>query len=269
MTRSYIIPMLATLTCLACASSSRAESPASSASPSAGADFRWQKKIEAPVQFELHNINGGLEAEAATDDTLSIVAVKTGKREDFARVRIVVREDGGTVVACALWPGQSTCARDQKVTGGNGKVDVRVDFVVRLPAKVAQLEAETMNGSLTAANLAGRARLRTMNGHVNVVAAGSVDAQTMNGSVVAQVTASGAPVHLASKSGRVELTLPASANADVEASTLHGTISSAFGAVPPPPFPGMPNKAQFRVGAGGVRIALETLNGDVILRRGT
>ena len=115
----------------------------SHADAAAAPDFQWRKAIAAPTRLEVHDMNGSIRAEPSNDDALEIVAIKTGRREDVARVDVVVREDGGTLRACALWPGQTSC--DGKMAGGRDHVDVRVDFVLRVPAKVSSLTVRTMN----------------------------------------------------------------------------------------------------------------------------
>jgi hypothetical protein len=236
MTLSLRLSFLATATCLACSAPAYADGTG---------DFQWQKKLDAAARLEIHDMNGRIKAEPTDDDTLRVVAVKTGRREDLARVNVVVREQGDRVIVCALWPGQSTCESD-----GHAKndVDVRVDFVVKVPSKVTRVTAETMNGAIVATTLRGDAELRTMNGSIEVASSGAIDAKTMNGSI--------------------KVSLPRDTNADVEASTVRGSISNGFGADPKPEIPGIPIHANFRIGAGGKKIALETLNGDVVLRRG-
>jgi hypothetical protein len=250
---------------VACSSASHAEE---SVTPGpSGADFRWRKAIAAPTQLEVRNRNGSIRTEPSSDDGLEVTAVKSGKPEHFAKVRIVVQEDGSTVRACALWPDQTSC---DAVGPGSVRddLDVRVDFVVRAPSTLSSVAASTLNGSITARAPSGDTRLRTMNGSIDVTAPGPVDAETMNGNLVARVGGPTSRVHLATKNGRVEVVLPPNADADVEARTLHGTISSAFGKVPAPAFPGVPNEARFRVGAGGAPVALATLNGDIVVKRG-
>ena len=220
----------------------------SHADASGAPDFQWRKAIASPTRLEVHDMNGSIRAEPSNGDALEIVAIKSGKREDFARVDVVVREEGGAVRACALWPGQTSCEGETK--SGRDHVDVRVDFVLRVPAKVSSLTVRTMNGSIDA------------------TASGPLEAHTMNGSVVGRVAGPTTRVRLGTMNGRVEVVLPANAGADVEAKTMRGRISSAFGAVPPPPFPGVPNETRFRVGTGGGSVALETMNGDVVVSRG-
>ncbi len=260
--------MLVTLTGLACTTESYADPALSGAPPKAG-DFRFQKTLTADTRLEIHDQNGPIGVEAATGDSLEVVAIKTGRAADLDRVKVIAREEGGAIVICALWPGQdaSTCRPGSAPSGHDDDSDtkVRVEFRVRVPAKVTGLVAKTMNGEISAQSPAGEVRLETMNGSIAVTARGAISAETYNGSVVANAAA-GSPVHLETKNGRIEVLLPAAVGADVDASTLHGRITSELGVVPEPRIPAI-HEARFRIGAGGVPVSLHTLNGNIAVRR--
>jgi hypothetical protein len=228
------------------------------------ADFRYQKPLAPGARLDVRNVNGGILTEPSSGDTLEVVATKTGR--DASRVQVLAREEGGTVVVCALWPGEDASAcREGSPGRGSHAEDVRVDIRLRVPAAVASVHARTMNGELHAKGLRGEASLRTMNGAIEVEARGPIDARTMNGRIEARAAA-GSAVHLETVNGPLTLWLPASAGADVDAATTSGHIRSDFGAVPPPMFPAL-HAATFRVGTGGARVVLHTTNGDVGLRK--
>lgn len=262
-----VFSVLPLLGLLACASTSSAEAPPSaSAGASTAGDFKYQKTIGAGAKVEVRDINGGIAFEPTGGDTLEVVATKTGRASDFGRVQIVSREENGTLVFCALWPGQdaSTCRGDHR-----GPVDddikVRVDFRVKIPAKVINVRAQTMNGPIVAKGVQGDASLHTMNGLVDVDATGEIVAETANGEVIARA-ASGKPVKARTTNGQITLSLPGSAGADVDASTMNGRITSDFGEVPAPSMPAL-HSAKFKIGAGGAAVALHTTNGSIHVRR--
>lgn len=253
---------------LACAAAdARPSTPAESTS---GGDFRWQKSLDASRRVEIHDKNGGLRLEPSSGDVIEILATKTGRASDFSLVNVVVKEVNDAIVVCVTWPGDGECGPGGPSTNVRSRdsVDVKVDLVARLPAKVTALTARTMNGSIRAEGLSCPSILHTMNGPVEVTAAAPVDAVTMNGHVAARVSGKGHRVRLQTSNGRVELTLPADADADIEASTMRGHLRSAFGPVPAPPFPGISSSARLRVGAGGTPVTLKTMKGDVLIHRG-
>jgi len=104
-----------------------------------------------------------------------------------------------------------------------------------------------------------------LNGSIDVTARGAITAETLNGRVVARAAA-GKAVQLATKNGKVEVSLPPSTNADVQASTTNGRVTSEFGDVPAPAMHRI-HDVRLRLGAGGASISLRTLNGDVLVRR--
>jgi len=252
---------------LACTSASHADPAAPAAQGGqGGGEFRYKKALADGAKVEVRNVNGPIVAEPAAGDTLEVVAVKTGRPEDVARVQITAREEGGAIVLCALWPGEDASACRAGSRGGSAHdIDATVELKLRVPAAVKSLSARTLNGRIAATGLHGEARLATLNGAVTVDAGGPIVATTLNGAVDAK-TAGGSPVRLETTNGAITLALPASAGADVYAATTAGLITSDFGAVPPPSIP-MMHSARFRVGAGGAAVTLRTTHGDVHVRR--
>jgi DUF4097 and DUF4098 domain-containing protein YvlB len=191
--------------------------------------------------------------------------------EDVVRIQIVTREEAGTIVVCAVWPGQDPAScRPGAGPSGRSDEEVRahVELRVRVPALVSRLEATTLNGAIDAESPSGELNLRTVNGAIDATAKGPISAEAVNGAVKARALP-GYAVQLASKNGRVELSLSAATNADVQASTLNGHVTSELGDVPAATMRPM-HDVKLRIGAGGTPISLRTLNGDVsVLRAGT
>ena len=112
-----------------------------------------------------------------------------------------------------------------------------------------EVNASCINGRLEAHNLAGRARLGTINGRM--------DARFDQ--------LAGASVELSSVNGSVELTIPSDAKAEIEASTVSGGINNDFGLhVNHHRFVG--HDLHGELGAGGTRIKLENVNGRIEVR---
>jgi DUF4097 and DUF4098 domain-containing protein YvlB len=109
-----------------------------------------------------------------------------------------------------------------------------------------EVSASCINGRLEAHNLAGRARLSTINGHL--------DARFDQ--------LAGHSVELSSVNGSVELTIPSDSKAELEASTVSGGIKNDFGLhVNHHQFVGHDLRGE--LGAGGTRIKLENVNGRI------
>jgi len=101
-----------------------------------------------------------------------------------------------------------------------------------------------------------------------VSAAGTARGTTVNGSVVATVGKAGwsGTLEFSTVNGGIKLTLPSDLDADVDASTVNGSIDSDFpitvqGRMRPREFHG-------RIGKGGRKLELSTVNGSIELRKG-
>lgn len=97
-------------------------------------------------------------------------------------------------------------------------------------------------------SIAGDSFVTNRNGNVKIVPAGNFAVEVHN------------------DKGDVELTLPASASATVNAHTRNGEILSEFGT---PPSDGEEKNFNLRLGSGSARVVLSTQNGDLRLTRGS
>ena len=168
MLKTLVPATLVAVFALACSSSSFADGP-SSAAPSAG-DFRYQKALTEATKVVVRDMNGPIRVEPASGDLLEIVAIKTGPKEDVVRVQVVTREEAGTIVVCAVWPGQdaSTCRPGASPSGSSDNdVRVKVEFRLRVPSKMVVIDAHTVNGDIAAQSPAGEVHLHTINGTID------------------------------------------------------------------------------------------------------
>jgi len=123
--------------------------------------------------------------------------------------------------------------------------DVRVDFMVRVPAGV-RLVANTVNGDIQAEGLRSDVQAGTVNGRLNIQTAGFVsNAATVNGDI--------------------ELDLPGDLNAEFHATMVNGQVDSDFPIV----VTGRFNRRNLtgRIGSGGPDLRVSTVNGNVRLQR--
>jgi DUF4097 and DUF4098 domain-containing protein YvlB len=109
-----------------------------------------------------------------------------------------------------------------------------------------EIIASLVNGKLRASDLAGEADLATVNG--------SIDATYYSLKNVSRIK-------LSSVNGSVNLTLPQSPNADVDASVVNGSISTDFPLTVKGHFVG--KSMSGTLGSGGVHIELNNVNGSI------
>jgi DUF4097 and DUF4098 domain-containing protein YvlB len=137
----------------------------------------------------------------------------------------------------------------------------------------ANVRAQTANGDITVSNVAGRLSANGTNGNVTVSRlGGGVDVRSVNGQVVADVRSFGVdPISLRATNGAITLTVPAAANATLQAQAVNGTVALeglAFESTDSGPERGRGRRVRGRLNAGGTLIDLQTVNGNISIAAG-
>jgi DUF4097 and DUF4098 domain-containing protein YvlB len=109
--------------------------------------------------------------------------------------------------------------------------------------------------------------------------AGSGQVSTVNGEIRAAFSQNPeAPLSFRTVNGDVDVTFQPRLSADVKVKTMHGDVFTDFGVSPLPQVVSAPERrngrfiyrssdsSQFRIGAGGPELRLETLNGTIRIR---
>ncbi len=227
--------------------------------------FNWHGTVAAGKTLEIRGINGYVHAVPATGAEVVVNALKHGHHSNPADVKIEVVPGPEGVTICAVYPSSGSRPNDCHPGGGHSESrdnDVAVDFDVQLPAGVRFL-ARTVNGDVSAQNLASDVDAQTVNGSVRAVANGVVRAQTVNGGIdvtMGRADWSGA-LELATVNGGVHVTLPANTSADVDASTVNGGLSTDFPLTVQGRF--MRNRIHGTIGQGGRELHLRSVNGGI------
>jgi DUF4097 and DUF4098 domain-containing protein YvlB len=125
-----------------------------------------------------------------------------------------------------------------------------VNGSIELEGVRGQVKASTVNGPLRANGLASSAELSSVNGAVKAAFVSLAQVRSVSASTV---------------NGTVELDLPAGANADLSASTVNGSISGDVSVKKNWPIGA---EVKTRLGEGGTRINLSTVNGGVRIHLG-
>ncbi|HEX7313941.1 MAG TPA: DUF4097 family beta strand repeat-containing protein [Pyrinomonadaceae bacterium] len=240
------------------------------AEPQRQSEFRWHEPLAAGRTIEIRGVNGSVSAEPATGGEVEVVAVKRARRSDPDEVRIEVVRTSEGVLICAVYPNPggepNTCEPNNSRSNVRDN-DTNVNFTVRVPSGV-NFNGRTVNGKVEAERLGADVDVKTVNGSINVSTTGLARAQTVNGSITAVLGNANWPDGLEFKTvnGGIDLTLPASLSARVEAKTLNGEITSDF----PLTVTGSFSRRRLTgtIGGGGDRqLILETVNGSVQIRR--
>lgn len=236
------------------------------------ADFKWSDQISSGRWVRVRNINGKVTVGQASGDRVEVSAVKRWTRGNPDDVRIEARKEGEDVVVCALWGRQSSCddqsRRRSRWDDDNNDDDISVDFTILVPRGV-KIGAASVNGGVVVTGATADADLSTVNGNIRVeTGAGPLTATTVNGTVNARITgeSASAPMTFTTVNGSVFAELPPNFGADVTMTTVNGTLNSDYemtvrGRIDP-------HHLTVHLGAaGGPRITLTTVNGNVELRK--
>lgn len=226
--------------------------------------FRWVGPVTASQWVWIRNTNGPVIVEPSASESLMVFADKSARHSNPDDVEIRAVEHNGTVTVCAVWhaavmecgPDGQYRMKDQK------RSDVAVRFRVMLP-KGLKLDASTVNGAVDVEGAHGALALNTVNGRIHATSDGPVSATTVNGSIHATMESiTGAePVELRTVNGSITAELPPKLNADLDASTVSGRINTEL----PLQLVGRvsPRNVKARIGSGGRRLALSTVNGSI------
>jgi Putative adhesin len=169
-------------------------------------------------------------------------------------------------------------AKQVTITDGPGRVVAKgpspvdrswwsVSYEIWVPAS-ANLQLNANNGSINVEGVAGTIRAHTLNGSLKLKnVTGEVDGESTNGSLsidLANGDWQGKGLKLNTVNGSIQLHLPETVSADVEASTINGRIRSEFSANV-----NLEDRhsAKFTLGAGGPKIEARTVNGSVQISR--
>ena len=234
-------------------------------------DWDWQGTVDRGDAIEIKGINGAIKASGSSGSQVTVTAVKKGKTDDPADVRIEVVEHSGGVTICAVYP-DAKGKKNECAPGDAGRLssednDVSVAFTVQVPAGV-RLVASTVNGEIEAGGLGADVRATTVNGDVKVSTSGLARATTVNGSIQASMGRAdwSGTTSFNTVNGSIIVELPSGASMEVSASTVNGGMETDFALTVKGKF-SMKNM-KGTIGDGGRELEMETVNGSIRLKSG-
>jgi DUF4097 and DUF4098 domain-containing protein YvlB len=194
------------------------------------------RPLAAGGEFSLQNTNGTVTITAWDEPRVLIEATKAASSERALKeLEVVVEGEGNRVTVKTVYP-------RPRWLGGAGKVDYRVS----LP-RSARVTVKNVNGKVEVDGVDGRLQASTVNGSLEVGhGGGEIEASTTNGSV--------------------RLTLPRDARADLSAHTVNGSIHCEFDLTERNR--SSRRRLKGRIGGGGARFELRTVNGSVNVEEG-
>ncbi len=221
-----------------------------------GAERVWEKRFALPPggHVSVVNVQGSVLVEgwdrSEVEASVAISSKTPTDQIDDVQIAVEARPDG--VVFHTLYPsGLDT--------------PIRVDYRLRVPRQVRLDELSTLDGDIVAHNVQGSMKARSLHGDIEGIdVAGSLTANALTGNILVSLRSISdrpAPINLATINGNVELLLPPRANANLELSTVAGNILGDY-AFQVSDEPGDSTR-RAQVGAGGPRIVLHTVRGNI------
>jgi hypothetical protein len=265
-------------------------------------DYAVQEKEEISKTFKMadasqtaevivDNVWGSVRVEGASGRDVILTAQKTILAESKEKLRkakeevkLDITEKGNTVEIYVDGPFR---CRDHEHRWSRRHKDpgyiVQYDFALRVPFRT-KLDVSTVNqGDVEVKNVEGDFEVENVNGEVRISEiAGSGKAHTVNGEV--RVTFKRAPAgkcSFGSVNGDLTISFPADLSADFRIKTFNGEVYSDFPVTYLPAAPAVREETQgkyvfksdrffgVRAGKGGPEIKMDTLNGDILIKKRT
>ena len=236
--------------------------------------FTWSGRVPSGHWIRVRNLSGEINVVASNSDRVEVTATRQWRRSDPESVRFEVHKYGSNeedVVICAIWTDRTNCdERGYDTNNGrnNGRNnDVSVQFRVAVPRGV-KVGVSTVNGAISVDGATSEVEAVTVNGEVEATSSGGPgNATTVNGSVTARMGRfdDDEDLNFSTVNGTVTAEFTGDLDADVELSTVNGRFQTDY----PVTINGRldPRPLRARLGRGGRRIRLSTVNGNVELRR--
>ena len=234
-------------------------------------DFQWRGRLSTGQVIEIKGVNGDVSASASSSGDVEVTASKSARRSNPAEVRIEMIQTSRGVTICAVYPTPAGREANRCAPGDEGRMntnnnDTQVHFDVRVPAGIGFV-GHTVNGEVNAESLQGDVDAHTVNGSIKVSTTGAATAATVNGSLNVTMGRGDFPEGGSFKTvnGGITLRVAGPIDADLNAETLNGNITSDF----PITLRGTSSQRRIRgtIGNGGKSLNMSTVNGSIKLLR--
>jgi hypothetical protein len=202
----------------------------------------------------VENIQGEVSVEGWDRAEVEITAAKigSGQGDNLEGVRVVTEIGDRSLKFRTVYPPHL-------------EKPVRVNYCLRVPRQVRLSSLRTLEGNIAVHDVEGSVDARTLSGNIEQMdVTGRVVARALTGSILVSLRAlpvGTAPLLLDTVNGNVVLLLPPRANADLELTTVAGTVEGNY-AFQISSIPGDSTR-RTRVGLGGVTVSLRTVRGSI------
>jgi DUF4097 and DUF4098 domain-containing protein YvlB len=222
-------------------------------------EFHKTYPLSANGRIELQNINGPVRITVWDRDEVKVDAIKRAdSKHDLDEVQIKI-DAGKTSLSI-----RTEYARHDHSWTRNDPGSV--DYALTVPRNARLDEISLVNGDLDIEGVSGEVRASCVNGRLQARSlSGRTQLSTVNGKLEANFDRLSSPVEVSSVNAKVLLTLPSDAKADIEASTVSGSISNDFG-IRVANHKWVGHELNGELGGGGTRVQVNNVNGRIEIR---
>jgi len=224
-------------------------------------EFHKTYPLNADGQFRLDNVNGKVNITTWDRQEVKVDAVKRAdNQQDLTATKIEIDSKPSRITIHTKYPNSKTGLWKKSNSAS-------VDYDIKVPAGAHLAKVENVNGPIQIAGVRGPVQASTVNGPLTARGlAADAKFETVNGPVTAAFdrVQGVKSISLKAVNGPLELTLPANANAEVNADSVNGRIRADKLTVKK----NWPVGSELRgkLGDGGTRVKASTVNGSIRLK---
>jgi DUF4097 and DUF4098 domain-containing protein YvlB len=222
-------------------------------------EFHQTYPLSANGRIELQNINGPVQIKGWDRNEVKVDAIKRAdSKHDLDEVQIKI-DSGKDSLSI-----RTEYARHEHTWTRNDPGSV--DYVLMVPRNSRLDDINLVNGDLEIEGVGGEVRASCVNGRLRASSlSGRTELSTVNGNLEADFDRLSTPIEVSSVNAKVLLTLPSDAKADIEASTVSGSISNDFG-IHVANHKWVGHELNGELGGGGTRVRVNNVNGRIEIR---
>jgi hypothetical protein len=261
-TRRRLLPVLSVALLIAAAAGTGCDIAMGHLRAQETAEWHKTYPLDATGRVEIVNVNGKIEVQASTGNSVDVTAVKkargaTAEGAKAALGRVSFAED----ISSSQVKVETKIARSE----GFNNSGVEVEYHVKVPVG-AEVRFTTVNGGVDITGLEGRIRAESTNGGIDARGiAGQLEASTTNGGLdidLARMPEGG--VKLETVNGGIKVRLPRDAKATISATVANGGISSGDLSIDATG-ENTRRRLEGRLNGGGPRLSAQGVNGGISL----
>jgi len=226
-------------------------------------EFHQTYALAATGRIELENINGPVHITAWDRNDVKVDAIKRAWSKDrLQEAKIDVDSSPDSLSIRTEYPGHDhTFWNDH-----HHDQPASVEYTLSVPRNARLDEIKLVNGNLDVEGVNGEVRVSCVNGHLTArKLGGRAELSTVNGKLEANMDRLQSALDVSSVNAAVLLTLPSDTKADLEATTVSGSISNDFG-IPVSRHQWVGHDLRGELGGGGPHVRVSNVNGRIEIR---